>query len=61
MFICRLGLFSAEDRCFVTFESDPLIIPNLGTPYNLYYAPNTSVTGKREGETGRGRYREREI
>ncbi|XP_019855200.1 PREDICTED: ATP-binding cassette sub-family A member 3-like [Amphimedon queenslandica] len=38
----RLGLFTAEDRCFVTFESDPLVIPNLNNiqfPYNVYYAP----------------------
>jgi ATP-binding cassette subfamily A (ABC1) protein 3 len=35
----RIGLFTPEDRCFVTFESDPLIIPFMGS-YNIYYAPN---------------------
>lgn len=47
-------MFTAEDRCFVTFEPDPLVIPvvpnlvsNNGTSlYNVYYAPNTSEAGE---------------
>ena len=41
----RLSLFKAEDKCFVTFDSDPLVIPTIGS-YNVYYAPNTSQSGK---------------
>ena len=41
----RVSLFKAEDKCFVTFESDPLVIPTIGS-YDVYYAPNTSQSGK---------------
>ena len=33
--------FEVKKQCFITFDSDHLVVPNTGN-YTIYYAPNTS-------------------
>ena len=37
----RFTVFSTSDNCFVTYNSDPLVIPTIQS-YTVYYAPNTT-------------------
>lgn len=39
MHISRFGAFEPEDRCFVTFPSDPLTVPLPNNSYQIYYTP----------------------
>ena len=40
MLYLRVSVLPDEERCFATFDSDPLTIPQI-TTYTVYYAPNT--------------------
>ena len=37
----RFTVFSTSDNCFVTYNSDPLVIQTIQS-YTVYYAPNTT-------------------
>ena len=39
--MCRFTVFNFDYNCFVTYNSDPLVIPRTDS-YILYYAPNTT-------------------
>jgi ATP-binding cassette subfamily A (ABC1) protein 3 len=42
----KLGVFDVEHRCFVTFPSDPLIVPLPENSYQIYYTPDNANTSK---------------
>lgn len=44
----RYGIFDVENRCFVTFRSDPLTVPLPNNSYQIYYTPNNALTSKNE-------------
>ena len=42
--LCRFGVFMPEDRCFTTFNSDPLTVPLPNNSYQIYYTPDNATT-----------------